>query len=231
MGRDLNKKEDTNKPPVLMEIKNAIEFDESTLKVVDLFSGLGGFSQAFKDRGHFVETFDINPEFNPDRVIDILKVDSFTGVDVILASPPCECFSVASIGHHWKGGKPSEKAVHALELVKHTLNLIYDSRPKYWFLENPMGMLRTIIGNPPVTLYFAQFGENRLKPTDMWGRHPKGFKESIIRDKSLLDYEKAPRGSRTGTQGVKGSAERAKIPYALSLEICKLCERGKKQEE
>ena len=199
--------------------------------VLDLFSGLGGFSQAFKDRGHEVITFDMESRFNPDVETNIMDIDTLPKADIILASPPCECFSVASIGTHWKKERPSLKALKALELVKHTLNLIYDIRPKYWFLENPMGMLRTIIGNPPVILYFAQFGDNRLKPTDIWGRHPKGFKDIVITDKSLLDYEKAPRGSRTGTQGIKSREERAKIPYQLSLIICKFCENGKRDDK
>jgi len=193
------------------------------MKVIDLFSGLGGFSQAFKDRGHNVETYEINPDFKPDVCIDLMRVSKLPNADVILASPPCECFSVASIGTHWKD-KPSNRALKSLELVKHTLNLIYDVRPTYWFMENPRGMLRTIIGNPPTTVFYAQYGEDRLKPTDIWGRHPKGFKEFQITDKNLLDYTPAPRGSRTGTQGLKDAPNRAKIPYQLSLKICELCE-------
>jgi len=194
------------------------------MKVIDLFSGLEGWSQAFKERGHEVTTYEIEPKFNPDICMNILDIDSLPKCDVILASPPCEKFSVASIGRYWKGGI-SDEAKEALKLVEHTLHLIYWARPKFWFLENPTGMLRTIIGNPPVQVYFAQYGENRLKPTDIWGRHPKGFKDMQIRDRSLLEYEKAPRGSKTGTQGLKNSADRAKIPYGLSLAVCELCEK------
>jgi site-specific DNA-cytosine methylase len=195
------------------------------MKVLDLFSGLGGWSQAFKDRQHSVVTYDLNKRFHPDVCVDIMELTTLPECDVILASPPCEKFSVASIGRYWSNGI-SPEAKEALRLVEHTLSLIYWARPKFWFLENPTGMLRTIIGNPPVQVYFAQYGENRLKPTDIWGRHPKGFKEMQVVDRSLLDYEKAPRGSKLGTQGLKNSAERAKIPYQLSLEVCKLCEKN-----
>ena len=195
------------------------------MKVLDLFSGLGGFSQAFKDRGHIVVTVDNNPKFNPSICCDVLELKPNGHYDVILASPPCNCFSVASIGKHWKDGKPDKDAIESIELIKHTINFIIDSHPKFWFLENPMAMLRTIIGNPPVTVYYAQYGEDRLKPTDIWGRHPKGFKDMQIKDKSLLDYTPAPRGSRNGTQGLKNPENRAKIPYQLSECICKLCEK------
>lgn len=195
------------------------------MDVIDLFCGLGGFSAAFKNRKHNVIRYDINSKFNPDIVSDILDIKKLPKCDIILASPPCECFSVASIGAHWKDNKPDDKSLKAIEIVKHTLNLIIDTRPKYWIMENPRGMLRTIIGNPPLTIFFAQFGENRLKPTDLWGRLPKGLKDIIITDKSLLDYERAPRGSKTGTQGLKNSELRAKIPYELSLKLCVLCEK------
>jgi len=200
------------------------------MKVLDLFAGLGGFSQAFKDKGHKVITLDNNPEFNPDICIDIMKVipEALPYYDVILASPPCNCFSVASIGKHWRDGVPDEKTKQAIDIVKHTLCLIIDMHPKYWFMENPRAMLRTIIGNPPVTVFYAQYGEDRLKPTDIWGRHPKGFKDMQINDKTLLDYTPTPRGSRTGTQGLKNTEVRAKIPYKLSKTICELCEKGVK---
>jgi len=201
------------------------------MNILDMFSGLGGFSQAFKDRGHSVVTIDNNPFFNPTICLDILKINAkeliegYNPFDVVLASPPCECFSVASIGHHWKNGLPDDNTKQAIEIIKHTLGLIYDLHPKYWFLENPRAMLRTIIGNPPVTVFYAQYGEDRLKPTDIWGRHPCGFKDMQIADKTLLDYTPAPRGSRNGTQGLNGADVRAKIPYKLSECICKLCER------
>jgi len=200
------------------------------MKVLDLFSGLGGFSQAFKDRGHNVVTVDINPKFKPIICMNVRWLEAksllmtYEYFDVVLASPPCECFSVASIGNHWKDNKPDKNTQEAINIIKDLLNLIIDLHPKYWFLENPRAMLRTIIGNPPVTVFYAQYGEDRLKPTDIWGRHPKGFKEMQIANKSLLDYTPAPRGSRNGTQGLKGADVRAKIPYKLSECICKLCE-------
>jgi hypothetical protein len=40
----------------------------------------------------------------------------------------------------------------------------------------------------------------------------------------FFDLEPAPRGSKTGTQGFKESAPRAKIPYELSLKLCKTIE-------
>ena len=85
------------------------------MKVLDLFSGLGGWSQAFKDRGHLVFTVDIEPKFKPNMTADILNLSAqdfpkvSSGWDVILASPPCNAFSVASVYRHWKDGKPASR--------------------------------------------------------------------------------------------------------------------------
>jgi len=44
------------------------------MRVLDLFSGLGGWSQAFKDRGHEVVTVDIAPKFAPIICKDIMEL-------------------------------------------------------------------------------------------------------------------------------------------------------------
>ena len=205
------------------------------LKVIDLFSGLCGWSQAFKERGHDVFTVDIEEKFKPDLLADIMAITpgdfplNFQSPDIILASPPCNCFSVASIRHYWENGYPkNQKTLNAIRLVAHTHNLILSMFPRFWILENPRGMLRRVLGKPSVTTYFASWGEMVLKPTDLWGVLPK------MNFRNPLKWEKAPRGSRSGIQGILGKSKlhgeyknhyraselRAKIPHALSLAVC-----------
>ena len=218
--------------------------------VLDLFSGLGGWSQAFKDRGHSIITIDNEPKFKPTICRDImeLKPDYFKddeginiNFDIVLASPPCNCFSVASVYRHWDKDtkKPKDEATRqAIRLIGHTLNLIMNIQPRFWILENPRGMLRRVLGPPAVTTYFASWateeeisirraairdyrpGSRTKKPTDLWGVIPKGIKW-----KEPKEWLAAPRGSSRGTQGLKDAALRAKIPYELSKVICLACEK------
>jgi len=195
------------------------------LNVLDLFSGLKGWSQAFEDRGHTVVTVDIDEKFNPTICQDIMTLETmdfrrFGYFDIILASPPCNCFSVASIGKHWKNGKPDEETRNAIRLVSHTLGLILELLPRWWILENPRGMLRRVLGKPCITTYFASWGEMNLKPTDLWGVLPENVQWA-----RPMKWQKASRGSRTGTQGKKNAELRAKIPYGLSMAICMTCEK------
>ena len=113
--------------------------------MLDLFSGLEGWSQAFRDRGHDVLTLDMDPRFNSDFCIDIREFGTLHlpwKPDIVLASPPCNAFSVASIGKHWGGGKKayvpkSEGAKLGIELVEHTKDLIRAIDPDYFVIENP----------------------------------------------------------------------------------------------
>lgn len=210
------------------------------MKVLDLFSGLEGFSQAFKERGHEVVTVDIEERFKPMIVADIMNLtqkdfEKYGQFDVILASPPCDCFSVASVYRHWNpnGTAKSDKEIEAMNLVLHTMSLIQSLRPRFWVMENPMGMLRKIIGMPHYHISQCQCGRSIMKPTDLWGRLPKSFIAKRCKNGNP-DHEKASRSAKAGVQGInnsfsnlgmRGKDERAKIPYGLSFAICIACEK------
>lgn len=199
------------------------------MKVLDLFSGLGGWAAPFRDHGHQVTTSDLEAKFGCTVTGDILTLTAadfaaYGPFDLILASPPCTAFSVASIGKHWhSSGVP--KTAHAelgMRIVAHTLDLIRALAPTFWVLENPRGMLRKLPmmqGLPRVTITFCQYGETRMKPTDLWGTFPPNWRPAPPCKNGDTCHESAPRGARTGTQGIKGAAARAVIPYALGLEI------------
>lgn len=205
------------------------------MRVLDLFSGQRGWSAAFTQRGHEVVTVELNRKlqhntlFDPNAImgdITVMTAADFPGQwDIILASPPCQCFSVASIGRYWESsGVPrTDEARRAQELVGHTLRLIRELKPRAWVMENPRAMLRklpVVQGLHRETITFCQYGENRQKPTDLWGEFPRHLKLRPACPPRSPCHEAAPRGAKTGTQGLKGAAERAVIPYGLSLAVC-----------
>lgn len=60
------------------------------MKVLDLFSGMGGWSQAFRDRGHEVVRVELDPRFEAEIHADILSLtpkDLPGPWDIVLASP------------------------------------------------------------------------------------------------------------------------------------------------
>ncbi|MBR3921676.1 MAG: DNA cytosine methyltransferase [Kiritimatiellae bacterium] len=209
------------------------------MKVLELFSGTGVLSAAFRERGHRTLTVDWEESHKPDLKADIgtLSADDvvrlFGRPDVIWASPDCTTYSVMCISRHRDGVKPkSEYAAQCDRVNAHVCDLIRELKPKAWFVENPVGMLRKMpfilklmedTGGRRHTVTYCQYGERRQKPTDIFTNHPDPqFRPPCRRGDKCHDA--APRGSRTGTQGLKGKALRAKLPKELCDHVARICE-------
>lgn len=201
--------------------------------IFDFFSGTGSSTQAFVEAGHTVISFELDKSFKATENIDIMTLTpeyllaTYGQPDFIWASPPCTAFSVASIGHHWdnSSGLPKPKTPQASynqEIVEHTRFLAEALNPTYGFLiENPRGMLRKLApvqGLDRVTITYCQYGDTRQKPTDLWGWVPNWSPRPMCSPGSNC-HEAAPRGSRTGTQGLTNAKQRSKIAPELSKEL------------
>ena len=201
----------------------------SDYNVLDLFAGLGGFSQAFVESERWnVTTVEIEERFDPDIVADVFELrpsDFDTEFDVVLASPPCTQFSFAasSLERFVDGEPQTDDARDAVALVYHTLGLIRGLSPDYWFLENPQGWLRQVIGDPDARVTFCQYGADWMKPTDLWGDHPDAWMPrscSYGDDCHAYNTDQEHGGlGDCAASGTRDSSERAKIPHALSESI------------
>jgi len=197
-------------------------------KMLDLFSGeKGACSAMLEDTNWEVTTVEINPKQNPTICKNILELEvndlPYTDYDLIWASPPCTAFSMASMSHYWSKINdtflPKKKeSIMYLNLVYKALHLINELKPKWWYLENPKATLHKFIGPHTGWITYCQYGDTVMKPTSLWGNHPPSFEYKHCRNGAPC-HESAPRGSKTGTQGKKGAAERAKIPYLVSLAV------------
>lgn len=206
---------------------------QDRLLIFDFFAGTGSSTQAFKDAGHTVITFELDPSFQTTETADILDLDAdeliakYGRPDFVWASPPCTAFSVASIGHHWGGGAgayipKTEAAVFNQTLVQKAKDLVAQLQPRLGYLiENPRGVLRklpVVQDLPRVTVSYCSYGDTRMKPTDLWGTVP-GWQPREMCKNGDPCHVAAPRGSRTGTQGLAGPKDRSRIPYELGEDI------------
>lgn len=202
-----------------------------TRTCLDLFAGLKGFSAAFADAdGWEVVTVDIDERFEPDIQADVLDLrpSDLPEADVVLASPPCNCFSKAAAWQaHWdeNGDPQTGKAREAVALAHHTIGLIQALAPEWWFLENPQGHLRRFLGPPTATITYCQYGLDYQKPTDLWGEHPP------------MEYRRCRAGAPCHDHGSieddwdnrplpRDPAERAKVPWELSDAILEAVEEA-----
>lgn len=215
------------------------------MRVLELFAGTRSIGKAFEAHGHDVYSVEWNKDFeNIDWYEDIGKItaqdilDRFGHPDVIWASPDCTSYSLAAISHHRRKEVDgsltplTEYAKFCDKVNAHVIELIKELNPKYYFIENPRGALCNMDfmqGIPKHLVTYCQYGDTRMKPTHIFTNYPNPeFKHCKNGDPC---HEKAPRGSRTGTQGIKGSKDRSRIPDKLCEYIVELCENGLNSKE
>lgn len=210
------------------------------MRVLELFAGTRSIGKAFERKGHEVFSVEWDKNFQDiDLYEDIGKItaqdiiDKFGKPDVIWASPDCSSYSLAAISHH-RRKEPDGNLTPLTEYAKfcdgvnaHVIELIHELNPTYFFIENPRGGLcnmRFMQGIPKYLVTYCQYGDTRMKPTHIFTNYPNPqFKHCKNGD---LCHEAAPRGSRTGTQGINGAKDRSRIPDKLCDYIVELCENG-----
>ena len=206
--------------------------------------GLGkrSIGKAFERHGHQVFSVDWDKQF-PDidcyedisklSASDLKKMMGGISPDIIWASPDCTTYSVAAIGYHRKKNpitkelEPVTKYAQFCDnLNRHVIDRIKELNPTYWFIENPRGGLRKMSfmqDFPRYTVTYCQYGDVRMKPTDLWTNHPNpNFKPPCAKRSPC--HQSAPRGSKSGTQGMKCSRDKAVIPDELCEHIVEICE-------
>ena len=216
------------------------------MKVLELFAGERCISKAFEAKGH--ETFTVEWDKSHEGIslyADVSKLtaqeilDKFGRPDVMWLSPDCTSYSVAGIGHHRRKnpvtGVPepiSDYAKFCHECNQHALELIKELNPKFYFIENPRGAMRKMPWMqdlPRYTVTYCQYTKDlpleqrRMKPTDIWTNHPDPKFKPACKNGDPC-HVPAPRGSQTGTQGIKGARDRSLIPKELCEHIVEICE-------
>jgi hypothetical protein len=184
------------------------------MKIVDLFSGLGGASQAFvDDEAWGVLRVENNPLLGSvewTRIMDIFEFRDWLleqkdrygpfDVDVVWASPPCTEFSLAF-------NAPQSIAIREGRLEEYqpymgyltvAMEIIEIINPRYWIIENVRGSIKyfhPLVGKP----------HQILGPYYLWGNFPK-----IMPDKlpTKLSKDDGPRNMRAN--------RRAVVPYEIS---------------
>jgi hypothetical protein len=216
------------------------------MKVLELFAGTRSIGKAFEERGHEVFSVEWNKDFeNIDLYKDIGELtaqevlEKFGKPDVIWMSPDCATFSIAAISHHRRKNQDtgnldpvSDYAKFCDKVDKHCLELIKELNPQYYFIENPRGGMRKMTWMqeyPRYTVTYCQYSMDepletrRMKPTDIWTNHPNPKFKPMCKNGDPC-HVAAPRGAKTGTQGLKGSVERSRIPEELCRHIVDICE-------
>ena len=122
------------------------------MKIIDLFSGIGGFALGFQRAGyqfteHYFSEIDkhaiANYKYNfphAKHIGDITSIHGgdFTDIDIITFGSPCQNFSTAGKREGLKGAKSS--------LIKYAIALIANIRPSVFVWENVKGAFSSNAG-------------------------------------------------------------------------------------
>ncbi|MBP0902402.1 DNA cytosine methyltransferase [Mariniflexile gromovii] len=191
---------------------------------IELFCGSSGFTKVSRSFGHECLSVDIRRRkeiCEPHLKMDILKVRSsfFESMkpDIMWIGLPCDIWSYASGGFHLdKDFKPkTEKAKIHLDIFYKTIQIIMDSKPKHWFIENPRGRLRNYpdhleflknnaghtfectlssygFGTTKPTNIFTNYQALKLKELDSFGRGAKNKVPCRFDNMTKVQRQKTP---------------------------------------
>lgn len=214
--------------------------NKSKFRTVELFAGTKSFSKVAKYLGHETWTTDNDSIFDCDLTGDILTheiqdqiMEHVKKSDIVWMSPVCTTWSLSAGNTYWDQFRMprSEKAIEGIKMMMFC-RLVADyciKNKKIFFIENPNGRAVWIMDNQYLKrCWYCQYGDTRAKPTNIWTNlnnwNPKVCKNYNSKqvkglDKKHCHHESAPRGSKTGTQGLKDSVDRSRIPSQLFIEI------------
>lgn len=191
--------------------------------MLDLFSGLGGASEAMVQNGWEVQRIENNPLLSEvphttlksvfelrDELVEMER-SGFTPteqIDVVWASPPCTEFSLAYSSPQSIALREGRDYQPDLEPLRATLEIIRILKPRYWVIENVRGSIK----------WFKPILGEQVKVINhsiiLWGNFPS-FANPTIESKF-----KNEGSSRCPLRANR----RALIPLAVSNELRKAIE-------
>ncbi len=201
------------------------------MRLLELFAGSRSVGRVAESKGWEVFSVDWKPFDGVHLVKDIgqMTIDDVPFVpDVIWLSPDCTTYSIAAISTHRNGPEPkTDYARKCDEVNQHILGLIAQwqklNPDLLVYVENPRGMLGKMPWMQPFikhTVWYCQYGDTRAKPTNIFTNDVNWRPRPVCKNGNAdCHHESAPRGARTGTQGIKGSYDRSRIPFELVNEI------------
>lgn len=183
------------------------------MKALDLFCGLGGWSDGLVMEGFDVVGVEIEPKIamlykHRCMVADVreLNGEGFRGFDLIVGSPPCRDFSMlSSLAFRWK--KPLD-VDNGLSMVNAFLRIVEEAHPKFWLMENVKGLVEHLNLKPRC---YPRLAHNMKRV--FWGEFPQFL---IPTDANHECGRKAPDRHKWIGNKVLASWCRAKIPLPVA---------------
>tara|TARA_R110001599_G_scaffold239556_1_gene439083 strand:+ start:369 stop:986 length:618 start_codon:yes stop_codon:yes gene_type:complete len=192
---------------------------ERMKKILDLYSGLGGASEAFLLSKRWdvmrIENNELLNQVPNTQMADVKELLNHLQnsqlpldhrVDVVWSSPPCLEFSQAYSAPGPVAQRAGEDFTPDMSHLEATLEIIAILKPKYWIIENVVGAIkhfRDLLGEPR-QIHGAIV---------LWGNYPM-FEPDVFKTKAQKDKRHDPLRSNI----------RAKIPIEVSSALLEAIE-------
>lgn len=205
-------------------------------ETVEVYAGTKSFSKVAEKLGYKSWTTDNNPDCNCDLTGDIFDrevqkkiLEKVKTASMVWMSPVCKTWSLSAGNTYWDEFRfpRNDKAINGIKMMMNC-RFIADYCVKHgiiFFIENPNGRAVWIMDNKYLhRVWYCQYGDTRAKPTNIWTNLPNWKPKTCKNGNPDCNHERAPRGSKTGTQGLKGNMDRSVVPPQLCEELIKCYE-------
>lgn len=129
--------------------------------ILDLCGGTGAWSKPYKDAGYDVRVITLPGT-------DVRTYEPPEGVYGILAAPPCTHFSLSG-AQYWKTKDADGRTFEDVSILTACLMIIAKAKPKFWAIENPVGRMKKLLGEPNHKFDPCDYGDAYTKKTLLWG--------------------------------------------------------------
>lgn len=174
--------------------------------ILDLCAGSGSWSLPYERAGYKIVRVTL-PEH------DVRTFRAPPNVWGVLAAPPCDQFSLARNGHD---ARSPRDLVRGLETVSACLRIISVCKPKWWALENPVGLLSKWLGTARDVFDPCDFGDPWTKRTAIWGEFQIPRRGPFVKPLGGGPFCSACPAARRKTTWCNNAAHRAITPAGFA---------------
>lgn len=215
------------------------------MKVLELFSGQGAISAAFKEQGHEAFRVDWSEKIEAELHLDVTRlslgqiIELCGGVpDIVWASPQCTTYSIATHRHRTlkEGLLPKTDTAKYDDEVNvilwQLIDELIEAGTLYYFVENPRGRMRHmnfVKERPRYTVSYCSYGRKANakgyeefyinKPTDIWTNHPNPAFKALCSKENKTHVH-----GRSKSADKRDYLSRGEIPKDLINHIVTICE-------
>jgi len=129
--------------------------------ILDLCGGTAAWSAPYKEAGYDVRVITLPQQ-------DVRSYIPPKNVYGILCAPPCTHFSVSG-AQYWKTKDADGRTFEDTTILTACLMIIAKAQPKFWVIENPIGRMKRLLGEPQIMFNPCDYGDAWTKKTCLWG--------------------------------------------------------------